>query len=1171
MKKLFYYLLAIVLVLWMILGIPVSSAANIVTSSGVWYRSGTTMKLNPSTLDVEVDDLTINGACIGCVAAGALDLNGQKLTIDADGDTSLTADIDDQIDIEISGADDFQFTANLFQALAGSSMEADSFDAIAANALTIGGTNATSIDFGTLRSIAPATGREGAGNTTNTAFTLFGVGFNSVNQTNSNSGTDFDYAAFRFSNLAAVGSGFGGGRARGTAAAPTVVQDGDVLTQYPAFAFDGTDYGQAGTLVWKIEGAPGDGDTPGELSIEITPDGADVPEQDFTFVSNLFNILSGSNVLYADNALEQFGNGLDYWLNYDSANAQFELNSTNVDGGGADGVVLSIDDGDDVVDFTDGATFGGSVSVGNGNGLYVGAADGVTLQNKHTFQVLGTAPVDAGAIVGLWSADAEDARLDFVKGRGAAIGDVNIVNDNDRVGALRFYPADGVDLATLAAGYHAEVDDATPAAGDIGMAHVWNSMSGGAGALREVMRLSAAGDLSLPVGDLLLPSAGVINFNAGDVTLTHVAGGLKVSDDDILYFGSDADWGIQYDELTNDTLYLTKGSTPWLSIQDNGPFAFTAAPDSNASDVWFEAQKGGISTAGQGYTGAAMRFVSGDGSNAFLTGDSFGGDAGDIILDTGDGGDGDTSGASGAGGDLSIQLGSAGDAGTTSFFGGSGGGFSVSGGTGGGAAAAFANAGQGGSVSLTAGSGGAGSGANDVTGGFGGSLTLNSGGGGAGVNGGDGADGGSISLSASSGGSGGATGTAGDGGAVSIMAGFAGFAGDTPGTGGYISLTTGTSSVISETAGTSGYMTMTTGFGANGFIGNGNGGDSGYGELTTGSGGSASGSGLGGDSGYILIDTGDGGSSATGTAGGSGILTLSTGDGNDPFTSGTAGAGGNVSITGGTGGDSTNAGGAANTGGAGAAIAITAGSGGTAANGTANTGGVAGNITITAGSGAVSTNGGNITLATGGTGTTGGNGGDVILTLAASSGGGTQGIIRMSGANDDVRWKMQGTGVFRIEDSGSTDVLTLDHDGSNALYSTNAGIHSFAQGVTISSGNFIVDNGDARFDGRIQHTLQSETGADTGDGTPRAITLTPATNYIEITCNDADTCDVTMDETGALQGNRITIINISANVVDMADSAGVSELAGVFAMGQYDSVELMYTSDRWVEVARSDN
>ena len=68
------------------------------------------------------------------------DLNGAKLIIDADADTSITADTDDQIDIEIAGADDFQFTANTFTILSGSTV------AIAAGgAITNAGTMAPDI------------------------------------------------------------------------------------------------------------------------------------------------------------------------------------------------------------------------------------------------------------------------------------------------------------------------------------------------------------------------------------------------------------------------------------------------------------------------------------------------------------------------------------------------------------------------------------------------------------------------------------------------------------------------------------------------------------------------------------------------------------------------------------------------------------------------------------------------------------------------------------------------------------------------------------------------------------------------------------------------------------------------------------------------------------------
>ncbi len=63
-----------------------------------------------------------SGTATGFVTAGALDLNGAALTVDADGDTTITADTDDQIDIAIAGADDFQFTANTFTIKAGSTI-----------------------------------------------------------------------------------------------------------------------------------------------------------------------------------------------------------------------------------------------------------------------------------------------------------------------------------------------------------------------------------------------------------------------------------------------------------------------------------------------------------------------------------------------------------------------------------------------------------------------------------------------------------------------------------------------------------------------------------------------------------------------------------------------------------------------------------------------------------------------------------------------------------------------------------------------------------------------------------------------------------------------------------------------------------------------------------------
>jgi hypothetical protein len=64
-------------------------------------------------------------------ATGAMTMYGRELFLDADGDTSITADTDDQIDIKIAGADDFQFTANTLSVLSGSTLNIDSGATIA--------------------------------------------------------------------------------------------------------------------------------------------------------------------------------------------------------------------------------------------------------------------------------------------------------------------------------------------------------------------------------------------------------------------------------------------------------------------------------------------------------------------------------------------------------------------------------------------------------------------------------------------------------------------------------------------------------------------------------------------------------------------------------------------------------------------------------------------------------------------------------------------------------------------------------------------------------------------------------------------------------------------------------------------------------------------------------
>lgn len=76
--------------------------------------------------------VTVNGGtnwtAMDPAVLSSLDLNGSELILDADADTSITADTDDEIDIKVAGADDFKILANIFRALSGSVIQTNAVD-----------------------------------------------------------------------------------------------------------------------------------------------------------------------------------------------------------------------------------------------------------------------------------------------------------------------------------------------------------------------------------------------------------------------------------------------------------------------------------------------------------------------------------------------------------------------------------------------------------------------------------------------------------------------------------------------------------------------------------------------------------------------------------------------------------------------------------------------------------------------------------------------------------------------------------------------------------------------------------------------------------------------------------------------------------------------------------
>ena len=218
------------------------------------------------------------------------------------------------------------------------------------------------------------------------------------------------------------------------------------------------------------------------------------------------------------------------------------------------------------------------VHVSNGTGLVIGHTAQITANTLAELQILGSAAVDSSAIIGAFSADTTPAELQFVKSRHADVAGNTIVADNDLIGRLNFLPADGVDFATSAATFSAEVEDGSPAAGDIGVAFVFSTMAGGGASLTEKLRMEADGGLkfnqasliSTSTGSLTITPAGGINLNK---SCTFMLGGtlqghLNCEDDNQHRFGNSNDYYMLYNNSGTQFQFIATSGGTILDIQD---------------------------------------------------------------------------------------------------------------------------------------------------------------------------------------------------------------------------------------------------------------------------------------------------------------------------------------------------------------------------------------------------------------------------------------------------------------------------------------------------------------------------------------------------------------------------------------------------------------------------
>jgi hypothetical protein len=162
-------------------------------------------------------------------------------------------------------------------------------------------------------------------------------------------------------------------------------------------------------------------------------------------------------------------------------------------------------------------------------------------------------------------------------------------------------------------------------------------------------------------------------------------------------------------------------------------------------------------------------------------------------------------------------------------------------------------------------------------------------------------------------------------------------------------------------------------------------------------------------------------------------------------------------------------------------------------------------------------------------------------------------------------------GAFQVEGSNYDNAFSFVLDPVNP-HLTRTDLR-FTTPTAVRTITFPDASGTVMLSSQAVEDVQAETCPDSGDGSPGVLTLTPTAANVQITNADADGCTVTMGEGSAVDGERVGIIIISnaGITVDFADTSGVSELAGPFTMDLWDSLDLRYTVDRWVERGRSDN
>jgi hypothetical protein len=345
-------------------------------------------------------------------------------------------------------------------------------------------------------------------------------------------------------------------RSRGTTlGSMTVVASGDLLGKISFQGADGgTNFEEAATITCVVDAAAGTDDMPGAILINTTADGAHAPTARWRFNSSghiipeaadTYDIGSAAapvaNLFVTD---EVYGAGWNGSLEVPTKNALWDKIETLASGSFTQ--PASIDEGPIFYwsDSPQSVVLGfDSDAIYSDFGLWLGGAvnfdAGGDSEFRPSFQVTGTAGKDAAFGISRFST-AGEPRIMFGRSRGTLPGSFTIVQNGDNLGELSWAGADGSDFA-IAAKIIGGVDG-TPGNSDMPGSLSFCTTADGANdtTLRWVMNSSGhfvpgadatydIGTSAVGINDLHFGLAGIINFDGGDVTITHSANTLTVA------------------------------------------------------------------------------------------------------------------------------------------------------------------------------------------------------------------------------------------------------------------------------------------------------------------------------------------------------------------------------------------------------------------------------------------------------------------------------------------------------------------------------------------------------------------------------------------------------------------------------------------------------------------